>query len=147
MISFQSTNPSFLTVYPSRIHLKRWLKEIIRLENYSLESLSFMLMTDDELLAYNRSYLGHDTYTDIITFSLAEDHKTIYGDICISIDRMIDNALRFKIEKRAELLRLMAHGVLHLCGHKDHSDAERASMRALEEKYLNLWSIVPRGTL
>ncbi|MCK9339984.1 MAG: rRNA maturation RNase YbeY, partial [Bacteroidales bacterium] len=76
-------------------------------------------------------YLQHDTLTDIITFDYCEE-DTISGDIYISIERVRENAVIFKVSFDEELLRVLAHGIMHLCGYKDKSDDDAAKMRQKE---------------
>ena len=80
-------------------------------------------------------YLNHDTYTDIITFDCVEGNL-ISGDIMISVDRVKDNAAKFSIPFERELSRVIIHGVLHLLGYKDKTDAEAAEMRQKENDAL-----------
>jgi len=90
------------------------------------------------LLAINREFLGHDYYTDIITFNLAEDSK-IEGEVYISLDRIRENARSLKQPLYVELHRVMFHGVLHLCGYRDKTKREIQLMREKESKYLYLY--------
>jgi rRNA maturation RNase YbeY len=146
MLSFQSTHPAFKKYYPPRTPLKYWLRNIVESEGFVLESLGFMLMEDRELLQHNRDYLGHDTFTDIITFSMAEASGVVNGDICISVERMVENASSFHVSYQQEMLRLMAHGVLHLCGYTDYGLTEKLEMQKREDHYIQVWQNVPRGT-
>ena len=84
----------------------------------------------------NREYLDHDYYTDIITFDNAEEEEQIEGDIFVSIDRVRDNASTLQVPFEIELRRVLAHGVLHLCGYKDKSSDEEQLMRAKENFYI-----------
>ena len=86
----------------------------------------------------NKKYLNHDTYTDIITFDYCEG-KNISGDIFISIDRVTENATTFSVTFEDELNRVMAHGVLHLCGYKDKSKTDKELMRKMENIALKKW--------
>ena len=95
-------------------------------------------MTDDELLYLNKEYLNHDTYTDIITFDLSGDHG-IEGEIYISLERVIENALTFGVSFKEELLRVMFHGVLHLMGYKDKNTKDQTAMREAETYCINLY--------
>jgi len=101
--------------------------------------LNYIFMSDEELLKINQQYLNHDTYTDIITFDNSEDEGCIHGDIFISIDRVTENAENFKTEFETELRRVLAHGLLHLCGYKDKSEKEAELMRGMEENALENW--------
>ncbi len=117
-----------------------WLSRIISSEKFDVGSLTYIYCSDAYLLEINIEYLKHDTLTDIITFDYCEG-KLISGDIFISIDRVKDNALEFKVSFKEELLRVMAHGLLHLMGFKDKSDAESALMRSKEEEKIKLFHV------
>lgn len=114
-----------------------WLQKIIERAGCVLRSLNFIFCSDDYLHRLNLEYLDHDTLTDIITFPYA-DPPNIEGDIFISIERVRDNALDFKVSFEQELNRVMAHGVLHLCGFGDKTPEEQKTMRAKEDEALAL---------
>ena len=99
----------------------------------------YYFVRDDEMLRVNKENLGHDTYTDIITFDYEEDTDIEYNEVLISWDRVLDNAKTFKKSIKNELHRVCIHGLLHLAGHNDRSNKEKQKMRALEDKYLNLY--------
>jgi len=114
-----------------------WLIKIIEQAGNSLRLLNFIFCSDDYLLRLNVEYLNHDTLTDIITFPYAEP-PVIEGDIFISIDRVRENAQEFNVSFEQELHRVMAHGVLHLCGFGDKTPEEQATMRQKEDEALQL---------
>lgn len=99
----------------------------------------YYFVRDDELLRVNKENLGHDTYTDIITFDYEEDKDIEHNEVLISWDRVLDNAKTFKKSIKNELHRVCIHGLLHLAGHNDRSNKEKQKMRSLEDKYLNLY--------
>lgn len=113
----------------------QWLKKLIEQEDKSLRLLNFIFCSDDYLLRLNLEYLQHDTLTDIITFPYAE-LPSIHGDIFISIERVRENARLYRVPFEQELHRVMAHGVLHLCGYGDKTEEEAALMRKKEEQSL-----------
>jgi len=117
--------------------LRDWIKSTIVDEGYKLSELNFIFCSDIYLLSINQKYLKHDTYTDIITFDNSEHKKVIAGDIFISIDRIRENALNFKVKEEDELQRVMIHGTLHLLGYKDKGKAARALMTDKEDFYLS----------
>ena len=121
------------------IQLKHWIKRIIVLEQKQLHELSYIFCDDETLLKINQDYLSHDTYTDIITFDLGTSPNKIEGEIYTSIDRLYDNAKKFKVSLDQEWLRVMAHGVLHLCGYKDKSKSDQLLMRQKEEDSMALY--------
>lgn len=114
-----------------------WLQKLIEQEGRVLHLLNFIFCSDDYLHRLNVEYLDHDTLTDIITFPYAEP-PTIHGDIFISIDRVRDNANDFKVSFEKELTRVMAHGVLHLCGYGDKTAEEKQLMRSKEDGAMQL---------
>jgi len=122
--------------FTDRKQLKAWLGAVANSEKKEITELNFVLMSDEALLAYNKSYLDHDYYTDVITFDNSEQTNLLAGDILISIDRVTDNALENKVVLFTELKRVMVHGVLHLCGHSDKTPQQETQMRELEDKYL-----------
>ena len=99
-------------------------------------NLNYIFCSDKYLLEINNMYLNHDTYTDIITFESV--HSELPSDILISIERINENAQKFKVSFQMELSRVMFHGVLHLCGVGDGSDEEKTKMRQFEDKYLKI---------
>jgi len=117
-----------------------WITNIINSENYLLNHIDYIFCDDDYLLTINQQYLGHDTYTDIITFDYTEG-KNIAGDIFISVDRVKENALKFEVGFIDELHRVMAHGVLHLLGYSDKADENVVVMRNKEEEKMQLFHV------
>lgn len=116
------------------LQLKQWIGQAILAENQECGALNFVFCSDDYLHALNIEFLDHDTLTDIITFPSGEDN--ISGDIFISIDRVKENALTYKVDFGNELSRVIIHGVLHLCGFGDKSAEESKIMREKEDHYL-----------
>ena len=119
------------------LNIQDWLTKIIEQEGQQLSLLNFIFCDDDYLHKINVEYLNHDTLTDIITFPLAE-LPTIEGEIYISIPRVRENATKFKTTFDNELHRVLAHGVLHLCGYLDKTAEEAQLMRQKEEEALDL---------
>lgn len=116
--------------------IKTWLKQIAKNEQFNIQDLNVVFMSDEELLQINIDYLNHNTYTDIITFDNAEIKGKIESDIFISLERVEANAKKFKVSFENELHRVLAHGILHLCGYKDKKKADIALMRKKEEESL-----------
>ena len=121
-------------------HFASWIETIIISENKTVGEISYVFCDDDYLHAINIQYLNHDTLTDIISFDYTEG-DIISGDIFVSIERVKDNAIDFKVTFEEELKRVLAHGVLHYCGYKDKTDIEAALMRAKEEEKINLFHV------
>lgn len=118
---------------------KAWLKALIQEKGKKVGELNYIFLSDEELLKINLEYLNHNTYTDIITFDNAEDGDKIEGDIFISVDRVRENAEKFKTTFERELLRVMAHGVLHLLGFRDKKEEEITAMRTGEEAAISAY--------
>ncbi|SEJ06908.1 rRNA maturation RNase YbeY [Cyclobacterium xiamenense] len=131
-----------------RRQIKQWVKEIAAEKGFRIHSLNYVFCSDDYLYDINRAYLKHDTYTDIITFDQSEQEGTLEGDVFISVDRVSDNANKQAEPYGTELLRVIVHGLLHLCGYKDKTAADKQRMRTEEDKALARYSnlTVPRGT-
>ncbi len=114
---------------------KAWLEDIILSEGKKLGEISYIFCNDEYLLKVNQDYLQHDYYTDIITFDYVKG-RTISGEIFVSLQRISDNASTLSREYEEELRRVLAHGILHLSGYKDKSEAEEKEMRNKEDFYL-----------
>lgn len=123
---------------PSLKSTRSWLKEVAASENRSIRSLNYIFCSDAYLLKINKEYLGHDTLTDIITFDNTEPGDAIEGDVYISVDRVKDNANKFKVTFNKELHRVMVHGLLHLIGFRDKTVNQKRIMRKKESTYLSL---------
>ena len=104
-------------------------------EGFIKKEITIVLCSDSHLLKMNKEHLNHDYFTDIITF-LFNTKNQISGDLFISVDRIKDNAERFKVSFDKELERVIYHGVLHLCGYDDKTDDEISVMREKEKYYL-----------
>lgn len=114
---------------------KKWLEEIILSENKKPGDINYIFCDDEYLLKINQDYLQHDYYTDIITFDYVKG-KTISGEIFVSLQRISDNASTLSKNYEEELKRVLAHGILHLCGYKDKTEEEEKEMRRKEDFYL-----------
>lgn len=113
-----------------------WLKNIIISENKKLGKINYIFCSDEGLLKINQDYLQHDYYTDIITFDYVRG-KIISADIFVSLPRISENAVQHLKSFNLEFHRVLAHGILHLCGYKDKTDSEILMMRNKEDYYLN----------
>ncbi len=113
-----------------------WLENIILEEGKKLGKIQYIFCDDEYLLQVNKEHLHHDYYTDVITFDYVKGKK-ISGDIFVSLQRIEDNAASLSTNKDEELRRVLAHGVLHLCGYKDKSDSEQLIMTEKENFYLS----------
>lgn len=120
--------------------LKSYLKDLVISEGKKCGDISIVLCSDEYLLNVNNEYLKHDFYTDIITFDYSEG-LLISGDLMISIDRICENASTNKVESLVEFYRVCFHGVLHLCGFKDKTKADKELMTSKENFYLNKFNL------
>ncbi|MBK9329950.1 MAG: rRNA maturation RNase YbeY [Sphingobacteriales bacterium] len=119
--------------------LKPWIKSIAAKERFVIKELNYIFLSDVELLKINMDYLNHDTYTDIITFDNSGVKGQIEGDVFISLERVEENAGKFRVSFENELNRVLAHGLLHLCGYKDKTKKDAILMRQKEEESLVLF--------
>ena len=133
-ISYFSESNQFK--FKSKRYTSKWIKDVIGTYQKVPGQISFVFCSDERLLEINQTYLKHFYYTDVITFNY-NSNDVISGDIFISIDRINENANKFKEPFEKELSRVMVHGVLHLLGFKDKTLKERKEMRNLENLHLN----------
>lgn len=121
--------------------LKLFLADIFKQEKTPLTSLNYIFCSDEYLLEINNQFLQHNYYTDIITFSLNEPKQPVEGEIYISLDRVKDNANTNQQPYNIELLRVIFHGCLHLCGYGDKEEEEILVMRQKEDYYINQYLV------
>jgi len=126
--------------------LKSFLISIFEIEGVSPDKISYIFCKDDYLLQLNQKFLKHNTYTDVITFTLSEGNAPLIAEIYISIKRVKENAIQLKEEYYNELFRVMIHGILHLCGYSDHTLKEKLEIRKKENFYLTELFHVKRYT-
>ncbi|MCX6213541.1 rRNA maturation RNase YbeY [Spirosoma sp.] len=122
---------------PQKQAIRQWLKQQTEAEGFSVGDLNYMFCSDEYLLQVNRDYLQHDYYTDIITFDMSEEEGKIEGDVFVSVERVIDNANKLAVPAEQEMRRVLAHGLLHLCGYGDKTDEEAALMRLKEDEWIS----------
>lgn len=120
-------------------NLRKTLLQVCTDFKRDLAQLDIIFVDDEELLLMNRDFLQHDYYTDIITFDLSDDLHSIQGELYISKDRVLENALSLGSSSRDEILRVCIHGLLHLCGMNDSSEAEKLAMRDAENTYIQFY--------
>lgn len=125
-----------IPTFVSKKELKEALKDLTQQEGKTLKDLSLVFTDDDYLLEVNKQYLNHDYFTDVITFDYSS-FPEVSGDVMISLDRVKDNAATLNQSFELEFYRVVFHGVLHLCGYKDKTDADAAVMRSKEDFYIN----------
>ena len=119
--------------------LERWLTTVAGTHNRLVGPITYIFCDDSEILKVNREFLQHDYYTDIITFDYTRG-RLISGDIFVSLDTVASNAESLNQPYETELLRVIAHGVLHLCGIDDKGPGEREIMERHENEALKLFS-------
>ena len=124
------------TSLENRSGIKKLLESIFKEEGKRLKCLNYIFCSDEYLRAINKTYLRHDYYTDIVTFELSEKPKPIEGEVYISVDRVAENSLSFRVPLKRELHRVMIHAVLHLCGYDDKTRSKKNEMTAREDFYL-----------
>ena len=117
--------------------INNWIENAVLSLGYSLKNLSFVFCDDEYLKNINVKYLGHDYYTDVISFDYSTEEGLV-GDVFISIERVRENANNFKVSFNEELFRVIIHGVLHLCGFDDKTNKEIKEIRKQENHFLSL---------
>ena len=137
MISFLTENIKMPRL--DRKAVRAWITAVAATyDGRRVGNLNYIFCNDDRILEVNKEFLGHDYYTDIITFDYSEPGK-VSGDMFISIETVETNSFKFHSSYDKELMRVIIHGVLHLCGINDKGPGERAVMEAAEERALDMW--------
>ncbi len=131
----------WLTDVPDVAISSDWINSVINKNGKKLARIDIVFCNDEFLLQMNRDYLQHDYYTDIITFDQSEQEGFVSGDIYISLDRILENALEANTSFENELHRVVIHGVLHLLGFNDSTLSERNEMRSMEDASLQILGI------
>ena len=136
MIRFNTLDVDMPPIDPQRA--KAWIEAVARGYGKTIGELYYYFCSDDKLLEINRQRLGHDFYTDIVTFPLTDCATVLSSEFCISVDRVKENAVTFGRTLESELHRVVIHGVLHLIGFDDHTEEAEKQMREKEEEALRL---------
>ena len=118
--------------------VNRWIRAVAADYGFAVGKINYIFCSDERELAVNREFLGHDYYTDVITFDYSTP-STLNGDIFISLDTVRSNAEMVGTSFENELLRILIHGVLHLTGQGDKPPETKIEMTAKEEKALRKW--------
>lgn len=118
--------------------IKEWLNSVILNEAKTAGELNFVFVDDKKIIQINRDFLKHDFFTDIITFPTSVNDTIISGEIYVSVERIIENSKTIKVSFGNEFARVLVHGILHLLGYNDHTDAEIELIRSKEDYYLHL---------
>ena len=128
-----------------RKDLKKFLLAVFKKERTQVERIDLIFCNDKYLFSLNKSFLNHDYKTDTLSFLLSDDKLPIIGDIYISIQRIRANSRDLNIAYKNELLRVIIHSCLHLCGYEDTPPASAVKMEIRQEHYLKQW-LVSRET-
>jgi len=137
MISFLTENIKMPIM--DRKEVKDWITAVAATyDGRRVGDLNYIFCNDDRILEVNKEFLGHDYYTDIITFDYSEP-GVVSGDMYISLDTVQSNSRKFRTSYDREFMRVIIHGVLHLCGINDKGRGERAVMEAAENRALDMW--------
>ena len=134
MIRFNTIDVEMPSFDPTKA--KEWIGAVAQRHGKRIGELHYYFCSDDKLLEINRERLGHDFYTDIVTFPLTDCETVLSSEFCISLDRIKENAETFGRSYESELHRVIIHGVLHLIGFDDHSEKDEKEMREKEEESL-----------
>ncbi len=141
MIRFSTLDVIMPAIDPTKV--KAWIVGVAEQHGKRVGELYYYFCSDEKLLEINRERLGHDFYTDIVTFPLTDCEAVLSSEFCISVDRIKENAETFGRSFESELHRVIIHGVLHLIGYDDYTEEEEKEMRKLEEEALEL--LQPNG--
>ena len=123
-------------IEPAKV--KAWIGEVVERYDKRVGELYYYFCSDEKLLEINRERLGHDFYTDIVTFPLTDCETVLSSEFCLSLDRIKENAETFGRSYESELHRVIIHGVLHLIGFDDHTEEDEKTMREKEEEALDI---------
>lgn len=124
-----------------RLVLRRWIDEVIRREGYQAGEINYVFCSSEYHRQMNRDFLGHDYFTDVITFEEREsrvEEGIVSGEVYIDVATVTDNAYLYNALPINEMRRVIVHGALHLCGHRDKAPTAERNMRRLENRYLKL---------
>lgn len=136
MVRFSTLDVEMPPIEPAKV--KAWIGEVVERYDKRVGELYYYFCSDDKLLEINRERLGHDFYTDIVTFPLTDCETVLSSEFCLSLDRIKENAETFGRSYESELHRVIIHGVLHLIGFDDHTEEDEKTMREKEEEALNI---------
>jgi rRNA maturation RNase YbeY len=135
MVHFTTQDIEMPTLDQSSI--RRWIKTIAAHYGFAVGTIHYIFCSDQRELEVNRDFLGHDYYTDVITFDYSTA-TTINGDIFISLDTVRSNAAMVGVDFENELMRIIIHGILHLTGQEDKNPDAQKPMTAKENHALSI---------
>ena len=139
MIHFYNEGTNYLLT--KKLVLRKWLNEVIEAEGYKVGEINYIFCSSEYHRQMNRDFLGHDYFTDVITFEEREgrvEEGIVSGEVYIDVATVTDNASIYNSLPINEMRRVIVHGALHLCGHKDKTPWAEKNMRRMENRYLKL---------
>ena len=138
MITYQTEGTNMPNI--KKRETTEWIKQVAATYGKKVGEIAYIFCSDEKILEVNRQYLEHDYYTDIITFDYSDrkGSRVVAGDVFIDVETVADNARIYGTTKTNEMHRIIAHGVLHLCGQKDKTPRAERQMHRKEDKYLKL---------
>ncbi len=117
-----------------------WLDDVISDFEKQSGEINFIVTNDKSINKINIQYLNTDTFTDVITFNFSEEDAVVSGDVYISIERVEENAKKFRVSVEEEFRRILIHGILHLLGYNDSVAKDKRRMTRLENKFLRRYN-------
>lgn len=126
---------------PQKRRTAAWLRAVAESEGYRLGDVAYIFCSARRLLEMNRQFLGHDYFTDVITFDYSDRKTTrvVSGDVFIDVETVADNARQYGATRLQEMRRVVVHGLLHLCGQRDKTPRTNRQMHRKEDEYLKAW--------
>ncbi len=124
--------------FPAKRIVTRWLREVAAAEGDRIGDINYIFCSSEYHRDINRQFLGHDYFTDVITFDESDrrESRIVGGEVYIDVDTVIDNARIYRAIPTTEMRRVVVHGLLHLCGQRDKSVSASVMMRRKENRYL-----------
>ena len=135
MVTYEAEGVKFPNI--KKRETTNWIRQVAASYGKKVGDIAYLFVNDEKILQTNNEFLGHDYYTDIITFDYSEG-KVVNGDLMISVDTVFTNSDKYGRPYSEELNRVIIHGILHLCGLNDKGPGEREIMEAAENKALEM---------
>jgi len=130
MVRFETNDCDMPSINVAKV--AGWINSIAELHGKKAGEINYIFCSDSKIIEFNKHYLDHDFYTDIITFDYSEDNR-ISGDIFVGLETVVSNAAHLGLLEEQELMRVIIHGILHLCGFKDKTAKDEAVMHRQED--------------
>lgn len=138
-VVFENQKDWYTKTKISKKALKTTILRIAQEHKFHVEQISIIVLSDKKIREINVAFLNHDYFTDVITFDLSTEPKTLMGEVYISKDSIINNAVHYKCTTEIEFVRVALHGTLHLCGYKDKTANQKKIMRNKENLFLDYY--------